>query len=99
MNEKGTEEKEAYVLVHWEASMYRFFYACTKESIYDAVVNAPNDEMKVDYIEKFDFIEDAIDSEFIDLYRMLDKLLTDMFRGPAMPNISQVKMLDLKMLT
>ena len=95
-DEKGNNEKEAYVLAHWEASMYRFFYACTNESIYDAVVNAPNDEMKVDYIEKFDFIEDAINSEFIDLYRMLDKILTDMLRGPTKPIASQAKMLDLR---
>lgn len=95
-DEKGNNEKEAYVLAHWEASMYRFFYACTNESIYDAVVSAPDDEMEVDYIEKFDFIEDAINSEFIDLYRMLDKILTDMFRGPTKPIASQAKMLDLR---
>jgi hypothetical protein len=95
-DEKGNNEKEAYVLVHWEASMYRFFYACTNESIYDAVVNAPDDEMEVDYIEKFDFIEDAINSEFIDLYRMLDKMLTDMLRGPSRPITHQAKILDTK---
>lgn len=95
-DDSGNNEQEAYVLVHWEASMYRFFYACTHESIFEAAVHAPDDEMKVDYIEKYDFIEDAIKSEFIDLYRMLDKILSNMFSGPSKPITYQAKMLDLK---
>lgn len=95
-DEKGNNEKDAYVLVHWEATMYRFFYACSYNSIYETVVNDPNMEIKADYIEKFDFIEDAVNSEFFDLYRMLDKMLTDMLRGPSRPITHQAKILDTK---
>ena len=95
-DEDGKNEKEAYVLVHWDSDIYRFFYACTRESIYDAVTKFPEDELTADFIEKYDFIEEAIESEYINLYRMLDTILNNMFKGPSKMITYQAKMLSTK---
>jgi hypothetical protein len=95
-DEDGNNEKEAYVLVHWDADIYRFFYSCTSESIYDFVTKSPEEELTADFIEFFDFIEDAVNSEFINLYCMLDNILSDMFKGPSRPITYQAKMLNFK---
>ena len=94
--ENSNIESEAYILVHWDADIYRFFYACTHESIFDLVTASPENKFSADFIEKFDFIEKAIKSEFFDLYRMLDKILLDMFKNPTKAITYQAKMLDAK---
>ena len=92
----SNNDSEAFILVHWDADIYRFFYACTRDSIFDLVTDYPEKELRADFIEKFDFIEEAITSEFIDLYRMLDKILLDMFKNPTKSITYQAKILDTK---
>ena len=92
-DQNGNKEKDAYVLVHWVAGVYRFFYCCTYESMFDLVVATPEDRIEFDFIESFDFIDDAIDSEYLDVYRMLNQIISNMCSGPRKPITYQAKML------
>ena len=92
-DKNGNKEKDAYVLVHWVAGVYRFFYCCTHESMFDLVVADPEAPIEFDFIESFDFIDDATDSEYLDVYRMLNQIISNMGRGPKKPITYQAKML------
>ena len=92
-DQNGNKEKEAYVLAHWDAEIYRFFYCCTYESMFDLAVSAPEDRIEFDFIESFGYIDDAIDSEYLDVYRMLNQIISNMCSGPKKPITYQAKML------
>lgn len=88
-------DQEAYIFVHWEAFVNRFSYSLSYTSPYDNM-NAFWDRVdNVEYIEKFDLLEEARDSEFFDLYHMLDQTLYALAQGPSKPAVKQAKMLEL----
>ena len=77
------DEKNAkigYVHVCW--AMCSTFYSFSEESEFDFMTGATDREPSADHIEEFTSLEQAQESEFIDLYRMLDQIIYAMHFGP-----------------
>jgi hypothetical protein len=67
--------------------------------MFDLVVADPEAPIKFDFIERFDFIEDTINSEFFGVYRMLDKIISNMCSGPSKPITYQAKLLETRAIS
>ena len=95
VDENTSQKTDAYAFVHWEAYINRFSYSLSYVSPYDNMNTFWDRVDNVEYIEKFDLLEEACDSDYFDLYHMLDQLLYIMAQGPRKPSMHQAKMLDL----
>ena len=89
-----SQNKEFFVHVSW--ALDETFYSCSNTSKFDYITGATDEEPESDHIEEFQYLEDACNSKFIDIYRMLDKLLYDMFHGPKKMISQQAQMLSIK---
>ncbi len=82
--------KQLFVNACW--AMGDTFYSYGLFPEYDYMTGATEKEPEGEHVEAFTSLEDAQNSEFIDLYRMLDKILYDMFHGPETAITDQAKL-------
>ena len=89
-------KQNQYVFVHVNWALGFTHYTISEISDYDFLTGETEETPEVSYVENYESLEEAQDSEFIDLFRMLDRILYDMFHGPKKTLKNQAKMLDLK---